>query len=283
MKTIFITGATSGIGLVLASNLASKGNTIIATARSFERGQELIEYYKNNYPFGKGKIEIVLCDLSSFESIVDACNLIKEKYICIDTLINNAGLWNFSFKESKNKIEEIFHVNVLAPILINLLLFDILLKSTDPRVIFAASGLHQGNVDFENLEFRKKFSGFKAYRQSKLELILLCRFLAKKMSHTNVGFYCEHPGLVNTKLGRDAGWFSNLFFRLFGISPVKGAQTLIFLAEEDKRHLTSGEYYYKKKVKKITTQSYDMKVAEHLFQKVKIYLSQYLTTSSNIF
>lgn len=52
-------------------------------------------------------------------------------------------------------------------------------------------------------------NGFNAYRQSKLEVILLCRLLAKKLSSINIGVYCEHPGLVNTKLGRDANWFSN--------------------------------------------------------------------------
>ncbi len=275
-NTIFITGATSGIGLETACALVADGNHIIATARNLEKGQLLINASKSRNPAAKGTIEIVICDLSSFQSIVSACKEVKSKHSIIDTIINNAGTWNFHYRESKDKIEEIFQVNVLAPLLINHLLFETLSKSADAKSIFAASGLHQGDVDFNNLEFKNKFSGFKAYRQSKLEVILLCRLLAKKPNKGNIGFYCEHPGLVNTQLGRDANWFSNLFFRVFGISPAKGAETLIYLAREDKSKLVSGEYYYLKQVKKITPQSYDMKTAEKLLGVLKSYLKEYI-------
>ena len=283
MKNIFITGATSGIGLITACELAYKGNKLIATARTIERGRELTSYYKNHYPDGTGSIEIILCDLSSFESIVNACNQVKANYTYIDLLINNAGLWNFKYRESKSKIEETLQVNVLAPLLISNLLLDLLLQSTDAKLIFTASALHQGDVDFNNLEFKAKFSGFKAYRQSKLEVILLCRLLAKKLEKSNVGVYCQHPGLVNTKLGRDAGWFSNLFFQIMGLPPSEGAKTLLYLAEENKSNLISGEYYAKKAVKSITPQSNNMSVAQMLLDKLAIYLKDYIVKSSLIF
>jgi len=283
VKKIFITGATSGIGMITACELASAGNTIIATARSAESGKILSEYYKTNYAVGLGTIKILICDLSSFESIVVACNELKTQYNCIDTLINNAGVWNFTYKESKDKIEEILQVNVLAPLLINHLLFGLLVKSSEAKSIFAASGLHQGDVNFANLEFKKKFSGVKAYRQSKLEVILLCRLFSKKLENSNIGVYCEHPGFVSTKLGRNANWFANLFFRLMGITPQKGAKTLLFLANTPKINLTSGEYYYLNAVKRITRQSYDMSVAEKLLNTLKTYLAKYITSPSPIF
>ena len=283
MKTIFITGSTSGIGLVAASELASHGNKVLATARNMERGKELLTHYRKNYPNGKGTIQIVVCDLSSFESIVKACEKVRIENSCIDVLINNAGVWNFSYRESQNKIEETLHVNVLAPLLINYLLLDVLSKSNTAKSIFAASALHQGEVDFSNLENKEHFSGFNAYRQSKLEVILLCRLLAKKLASINIGVYCEHPGLVSTKLGRDANWFSNLFFRVFGLPAYKGAQTLIYLAEENKTNLVSGEYYTKKKVKKITKQSNDMIVAQKLLDKLEVYIRDYISDPTLIF
>lgn len=283
MKTVFITGATSGIGLVTACELASNGSKVIATARNRESGNELRSYYRNNYPNGTGTIQIVLCDLLSFESIAKACHQVRLENNSIDTLINNAGLWNFSYRESQNHIEETLQVNVLAPLLINYLMLDLLSKSHQAKSIFAASALHQGNIDFSNLEHENHFNGFNAYRQSKLEVILLCRLLAKKLSIANIAVYCEHPGLVNTKLGRDANWFSNLFFRVMGLSPDRGAKTLIYLAEEDKQNLTSGEYYYKKEVKDITKQSYDMVVAQKLLDTLQMYLKDYISDPSLIF
>lgn len=283
MKNIFITGATSGIGFVTASELAAHGNYVIATSRSIEKGNELLRHYKNQYPNGIGTIEIVLCDLSSFESIVYACSKVKANNSCIDTVINNAGVWNFGYHETKNKIEETFQVNVLAPLLINYLLLEPLLRSNDAKSIFAASALHQGHVNLFNLEFKNNFNGYKAYRQSKLEVILLCRLLAKKLQDYNIGVYCEHPGFVSTELGRSANWFSNLIFRLFGSSPAKGAETLIYLAEADKSFLISGEYYAKKAVRKITKQSYDLKVAENLLKKLNFYVKDYTGAPSLIF
>jgi NAD(P)-dependent dehydrogenase (short-subunit alcohol dehydrogenase family) len=282
MRNVFITGATSGIGLVVACKLAACGNKVIATARSLERGNTLIAYYKSHYPNGKGTIEIILCDLTSFESIVNACNQVKTTTTHIDILINNAGLWNSSCRESSNKIEETLQVNVLAPLLINHLLLDLLLKSKDAKSIFAASALHQGNVDFSNLEYKNNFNGFKAYRQSKLEIILLARLLAKKLRESNIAVYSEHPGFVSTRLGRDTNWFSKLFFQLFGSSPEKGARTIIYLTEMNKGRLVSGEYYADKTVKKITSQSYDMEVAEKLLERLTVYLEDFLESPSLI-
>lgn len=283
MKNVFITGATSGIGFEAATELAAHGNRVIATARSLDKGEELLQHYKDSYPYGKGTIDIVLCDLTSFESVVKACNEVKANYECIDVLINNAAVWNFAYRESQDHIEETLHVNVLAPLLINHLLLDHLLKAKHAKSIFAASALHHGNVDFSNLECKKNFNGFNTYRQSKLEVILMSRLLAQKLANVNIGVYCEHPGLVSTKLGRDASWISNFVFRLIGISAQKGAKTLIYLAEENKHFLVSGEYYYKKQVTQTSPQSNDMEVAQRLLEKFEVYLKDFIGTPSLIF
>jgi NAD(P)-dependent dehydrogenase (short-subunit alcohol dehydrogenase family) len=283
MKTIFITGATSGIGQIAACELAAKGNKIIATARNIDRAKELLLFYKLNYPKSKGSIHVVICDLLSLKSIKEACEQVISENSYIDVIINNAGIWNFSYRESQDKIEAIFQVNVLAPLLINCLLLDLLSKSKEAKSIFTASGLHQGKINFSDLENKKNFSGFNAYRQSKLEVILLCRLLAKKLATFDVGVYCQHPGLVDTHLGRDANWFSNLFFRLFGLPAKKGALTLIYLAEENKNNLTSGEYYYKMKIRKTTTQSNDLLVAQKLLDVLESYIKNYLPQNSFIF
>lgn len=114
-----------------------------------------------------------------------------------------------------------------------------------------------------------------------MEVILLCRLLARKLEKANVGVYCEHPGLVNTNLTRNVNWISSSFFRLMGLPPEKGAETMIYLAEEDKSKLISGEYYYKKSVTKTTPQSNDLEVAQKLLVALKPYFSKYIGASSN--
>jgi len=125
-------------------------------------------------------VNTVLCDLSSFESVKNAINSVKSLTESIDLLILNAGLWNFEFIESKDNIEETLHVNLLSQIFMFNELEALIPRNDESKVIFTSSGLHQGEIQFEDLEFRKNFSGFKAYRQSKLGLLLLTRWLAKK-------------------------------------------------------------------------------------------------------
>ncbi|MCP4438185.1 MAG: SDR family NAD(P)-dependent oxidoreductase [Aureispira sp.] len=282
-RIVFMTGATSGLGKVAACHIANKGAKLIVLVRNTQKGKQLLVDYKKLYPEGKGAIELVEGNLNSFESIIRACQCIKDKYAHLDMIINNAGIMNFSLTETVDGIEETLQVNLLAPILISHLLFDLLVKSKASKIINTASGLHQGIINFDNLEFKKGFSSFKSYRQSKLGLILLGRLLAKELESDKIKVYSQHPGMVRTELGRSAGWLSKAIFWLMGKSPEKGAQTLIYLAETVDASLVSGEYYANKKVTKITPESYDLNVAQQLLDVVQQYLEPYIKQSSPIF
>ena len=78
--------------------------------------------------------------------------------------------------------------------------------------------------------------------------------------------------MVNTELGRSAGWFSRTIFKLFGKSKEKGAQTHIHLINTSSLDLKSGEYYANSKVTKTTSYSYNMETAEKLWKVVQNFL-----------
>jgi len=187
-------------------------------------------------------------------------------------LIHNAGLWNFSRELSRDDIEEIFAVNFLAPLLMTSELLETMDQTIGGRIIFTSSGLHQGEVNFKDIEFKNSFSGFKAYRQSKLCIMLLTRFLAQKLSNTNLTVNCFHPGVVATDLARSGGMLSKSFFKYFGTSLEKGADTLVYLAESDEVSDISGEYFYKRKVAKSTRESYNMETAKRLMEVAYQYM-----------
>jgi len=282
-KFILMTGATSGLGKISAMKAARDGATIIVLARNKEKSLLLIKDYKNKYPKGSGKIEIIEGNLNSFKSVVKVCNEILFKYPIIDIIVNNAGIMNFKPKQSLDNIEETLQVNFLSPLLICHLLLKNLIKSKKPRIIFTSSGLHQGGINFQNLEFKNNFSSFKVYRQSKLAVIIICRTLAEQLKKHNISIYSQHPGVVRTELGRDASWFSKMIFFLMGKSSEKGSQTLSFLIETSNDLLVSGEYYSDKKVTKTTEQSYDLAVGEKLLKTANKYLNNYIKTTSLIF
>jgi len=271
-KNAIITGATSGIGMVIADHLVQSGYSVTVLGRS----QQKLNILKNrlNQVNSNCDVNTVLCDLSSFESVKKSVKIVKYLTKSIDLLILNAGLWNFKFIESKDKIEETIQANLLSQILIFNELEDLIPRNKKSKVIFTSSGLHQGEIQFEDIEFRQNFSGFKAYRQSKLALLLLTRWLAKNDKYSGVSFYCIHPGMVNTQLGRSAGWLSRSIFKLFGKSKEKGAQTHIYLINQTANLLKSGEYYANNKVAKTTKYSYQMEEAKKLWDIVQKYLKK---------
>lgn len=282
-KKIFMTGATSGLGKEAAHHFIHQGAHLIVLARNEKKYDAFIAEYRTKFPNGLGSVERVKGDLNSLETVHIACLEVKEKHPKLDYIINNAGIMNFDFAESQDGVEQTFQINLLSPMLICHLLLDCLQESEDAKIIFTASGLHQGNIDFDDLEFRNDFSSFKSYRHSKLAVILLCRFLADKLATNKIGIYSQHPGMVRTDLGRNAGWVSKLIFWLMGSTPEKGAQTLIYLSECKKELLTSGGYYAKNQVAKTTKESYDMEVAAKLLGATQKYLNKYITASSLIY
>jgi NAD(P)-dependent dehydrogenase (short-subunit alcohol dehydrogenase family) len=138
-------------------------------------------------------------------------------------------------------------------------------------VIFTASGLHQGTIHFSDLGFKRRFSGFNAYRQSKLGIILITRLLAIKPEHAGIGFYCVHPGMVKTAIGRNASWFSQLIFKWLGQSKENGAKTHLHLIGHPTSELTSGGYYARANLSKSSSASYDMNCGEKLLHVLNEY------------
>jgi len=268
-KLVLITGATSGIGKATALALAKMGATIIFTARDAQKGQATLdEIVKES---GNKDVSFMVCDLSSFESIRKLCADFKARHDRLNVLINNAGTWDFKRRVSKDGIENIFAVNLLAPFLLTNLLLEPLKKGAPSRIITLSSGLHSGTINFDDIEFKQGFSGMKAYRQSKLGVILFTRLLARKLQGTGVTANCVHPGVVSTNLGRDSGAFMRGTFKLIGRKPEKGARTSIYLASSPDVEKVTGEYFTDSKVAQASKESRDMAMAERLWKVAEKY------------
>lgn len=267
--TIFFTGGTSGLGRAAVLQLASEGYRILLAARSEERANDLIDTFKKAHPESGGSIHFVRCDLNSLASVRNACETVRHHFAQVTTIVNNAGIWSFNRETTVDGIETTFQVNVVAPALIIELLAPVLKTNKGGKIINTASGLHQGTIYFDDLEFSKSFSGFKAYRQSKLGIMLLTRYWARKFEADNIQVYSQHPGLVDTELVRKGGWLARQFFKWFGRTPEKGAETLCFLIRAPRENLKNGAFYADSKVKKASAASEDLSLAERLFGVVK--------------
>lgn len=262
-KTVLITGATSGIGKETARGLARMGYSVVFTTHDQHRGTEALHELKEST--GNGDIEVLFCELGSLASVRRCAAEFLQGYSRLDVLINNAGVWDFHRQESADGIERIFAVNYLAPFLLTNLLLDVVKRSAPSRIVNMASGLHSGVIYFDDLELREGWSGMKAYRQSKLAVILFTRLLGRKLQGTGVAVNCVQPGLTRTNLARDAPWAYRVGFRMFGKSAVAGARTSIYAASSPEVKDISGEYFAACQVKRSSDESYDMAVAQRLW------------------
>lgn len=269
-KVCIITGSNSGIGKETALALAGRGARVVMAVRSQERGekarQEIIDRTGNR------RTDLMICDMSSMESIRNFSKRFKSRYKRLDVLINNAGV---SLKERQTTVdgfEQTLAVNYLGPFLLTHELLPILKKSAPSRVINVSSDLYRtGRIDISDLQSRKGYSGIRAYSNSKLMLLMYTYYISSRLKGTGVTVNALTPGFVATNFGKNSGsLLSSIGFKLmrpFQISAKKGAETSVYLASSDKVKSVSGKCFSKKKEIVTSAISYNQKVQKHLWDK----------------
>ncbi len=266
-NVVMVTGANSGIGKATSLALAKMDVAVVMVARSRERGEasrsEIIKESQNS------SVDLLIADLSSLESVRQLARDFRAKYPKLNVLVNNAGLYNHGRYVTVDGYENTFATNYLAPFLLTNLLLDELKASAPSRVVNVSSvGHYSGHIDFDDLNGEKNYSGWKAYRQSKLALILFTHQLAKRLEGTRVTVTSMHPGTVATHIwSRPLGRFGFIMAlpKLFMVSPEKGAETIVYLASSPEAAKFNGEYFEKMKAKKSSDESYNESVAERLW------------------
>ena len=269
-KTILITGATNGIGKAAAIKFAESAKSIAFTYRNEELAEDLKNEMQKINP--NLSINSFFCDFSVQDSIRECADKIKNDLKAIDLLINNAGVVNTEYSETIDGIENTFAVNHLGYFLFTNLLLDLVKKESESRIINVSSAAHHfvKGMQWDDINYKDDFKmGLKAYGQSKLGNILFTKQLAKKLQKDSVTVNAIHPGGVNTSLGNLnnslLGRVLKIILKPFFRSPLKGANTIIYLAEIDGLSIT-GAYWVDERVAKTSHYSKNEAEAEKLWR-----------------
>ena len=269
-KTILITGATNGIGKAAAINFAESAKSIAFTYRNEELAEDLKNEMQKINP--NLSINSFFCDFSVQDSIRECADKIKNDLKAIDLLINNAGVVNTEYSETIDGIENTFAVNHLGYFLFTNLLLDLVKKESESRIINVSSAAHHfvKGMQWDDINYKDDFKmGLKAYGQSKLGNILFTKQLANKLQKDGVTVNAIHPGGVNTSLGNQnnslLGRVLKIILKPFFRSPLKGANTIIYLAEIDGLSIT-GAYWVDGRVAKTSHYSKNEAEAEKLWR-----------------
>ncbi|XP_067948241.1 dehydrogenase/reductase SDR family member 12-like [Watersipora subatra] len=241
-RSYMITGSNSGIGKVVATELAKAGGTVHLVCRNPERGEaalnEIKEESKNNSVF------LHVVDLAKPRDVYKFAHDFAEKGEGLDVLVNNAGCMVHQRNLDDLGFETNFATNTLAVHLLTETLLPLIRKSSDPRVITVSSGgmLTQklNAVDIQSL--KGSHDGTSSYAQQKRQQVVLSELYAVR--HPGVHFSTMHPGWADTPAVRDAmpSFYEKMKNKLR--SPEEGADTVIWLALSPAvRSIESGKFF----------------------------------------
>ncbi len=196
MRNILVTGGSSGIGLAIAELLAKEGGyRVISLSRSHEKITRALA----DKPWLENKVDFFTGDASQPEDCNRLYNFIKQKYLMLHGLVNNAGMLtsggilDIGFELWKKNLD----TNLNAPYLLTQTLVPLLRASENCSVVNISS-------------IASRIPGRSiAYSVSKAGLDMLTEFLAGELGPYKIRVNTVSPGLVETNLHLDSKVIAN--------------------------------------------------------------------------
>lgn len=265
-KTIVITGASDGIGAAAARHLRARDHHVVVVGRSPRKTQAIAHELGADH---------FLADYTDLGDVRRLAADLDRAYPRIDVLANNAGGIFGDRTRTTDGFEKTFQVNHLAPFLLTNLLLDKLLAGRASVIQTSSSGARLfGRLAIDDLDHDKDFTPQLAYGTAKLENILFTRELHRRYHARGLSTAAFHPGAVATGFATESDSFmkriyNNRIGRAFMVSPEKGAEQLVWLAESTPgTDWVSGTYYEKRRPAKRThPQAGDDNLARRLWER----------------
>ncbi len=245
-KLCVISGATSGVGLEAAKQLAAGGARLLLVCRNREKGEALQQQLETEY---HATVDVVTADFGRLADVRAAAETIRQRYERIDVLINSAGLHSTTRKITGDGMELVFQVNHIAPFLFTMLLSERLHKSEQGRVIQVNSEGHRfGGLRMDDLDWHKRpYIGLRAYGASKTAQLMSVMTLAEQWKDTHTTINAMHPGGVKTNIGSNNGWVYRTWLHTVVWHTLKdpaiSGEALYYLASAPELSSTSGRYF----------------------------------------
>jgi NAD(P)-dependent dehydrogenase (short-subunit alcohol dehydrogenase family) len=223
-RTVVITGASSGIGLVAAGELARAGARVVLAVRDVAKGHWAASTMS-------GDTEVRKLELDDLASVRAFASMWTGR---LDILINNAGIMMVPEGQTVDGFERHIGTNHLG----HFALTNLLLPHITDRVVTVSSHLHAaGRLDLGDLHWqRRPYRADQAYSDSKLANMLFTLELQRRLSESRsrLRAVVVHPGMTRTNLfGHASGvqaFLINALARVVLQSPEQGARSTLLAA-----------------------------------------------------
>lgn len=198
-RRAIVTGASSGLGEIVAGELARAGAQVVAASRDRARGEEAIGRMADRGVPAE-RLEFGELDLASLASVREFAAVHQDP---VDLLVNNAGVMHTPERKTDDGFELQLGTNHLGPFALTGLLLPALLRTEAPRVVTVSSILaRDGKLDFDDLMLDKGYDSQRAYGNSKLANQLFAFELQRRSENAEAPLksMAAHPGYSATNL-----------------------------------------------------------------------------------
>lgn len=268
-RVALVTGANTGIGRVIARELAARGAHVFLACRSQQKAQPVVDEICAQT--GEQRAEVLVLDLGDFESVRACARAFLDRGLPLHVLVNNAGLAPRRGQRSKSGFELAFGVNHMGHFLLTQLLLGRIRESAPARIVTVASRAHydvRRGIDWEALrEPTRSRIGMPEYAVSKLANVLFSAELARRLQGSGVTTYSLHPGVVASDIWRGIPWPINALVKLPMIAPEQGALTTLHCATSPQAAAETGLYYDKCRPKAPSKLAQDHELARELWER----------------
>lgn len=248
--TAVITGATSGLGQLVAIQLAKRGYHLVLTARSKERAEATRKMIETHQP--SANIRFFYGDLSLMQDVNRIGAAIAAACPAVDVLLNNAGIHAFEPRTTSEGLPEMIAVNYLAPWLLTHRLGHSLRKAGKARVVNVASeasrrhGVLRLPGDLTDTTPFTARGSSPIYGKTKLLNIMFTAELARQWAGSGITVHALNPGFNVTGLGRELR-FASVIERVLKLlrlgDPQRGTEIITRLIVDPHYEAVTGGYY----------------------------------------
>ena len=254
-KVMFVTGASSGIGIETVRAFHVTGATVFMGVRNVKKGQEVVDEILSSDTNNKAPIHIIEMSLDSFASVRTAAAEFLKQSNKLNIIVFNAGVMATPPGRTVDGFETQFGTNHLGHFLLFQLLKPTLLASSTPdfnsRVVSVSSVGHRWSpIRFQDYNFEEKnsYQPFLAYGQSKTANIYLANYIDRHYGSKGLHATSLHPGGIWTALQRHAPaeqmnqWKDQPVVQNYLKSPEQGAATSVYAAVSKEWEGKGGKY-----------------------------------------